>query len=68
MVKKTPVQSRVLDKTYSTKGEAKRAAVLARKKNKDLGNTTRYEVNMTQNGDFKLKEMSYIRDKKGRLA
>jgi len=68
VVKKTPAWEYVSSTTFDTKGAAEKFAVAQRKKKAELGQKTRYEVDMDpQTGKFKVREFMYLSDEKGRL-
>lgn len=68
MVKKPPAMQLVGQTTFATKGEAEKFAITQRKKKAEQGYKTRYEVDMTMDGQFRVREFIYMTDTKGRLV
>lgn len=68
MVKKLPVWKKTVLKSYPTKGQAEKDAILRRKKALTSGQKVRYEVDYDPtNGGFKVTEFFWAADEKGRL-
>lgn len=68
MVKKTPAWQYVSSATFESKGAAEKFAVSQRKRKAELGQKTRYEIDMDpQTGKFRVREFIYLADEKGRL-
>lgn len=69
MPKKTPAWTLVGERSFDTKGAAERFAIEQRKRKKESGFNTRYEVTMDpSSGSFRVREFVYQTDNKGRLV
>lgn len=69
MPKKPPIGEYVGSRIFETKGEAQQFAVDQRRKKKQSGYVTRYELDMDpQTGKFRVREFVYNTDNKGRLV
>jgi len=69
VVKTPPIGEFVGSRVFETKGEANAYAISQRRKKKQSGYNTRYEVDMDpQTGKFRVREFVYNTDSKGKLV